>query len=91
MIQIITNEAEIKGIIKEAFEWALDNMPQKKPSPEVLIVDEERLCENLGVTRQTLARWRKQGRIPFIQAGGMIRYDFHKVIGALEKKKGGSR
>lgn len=53
------------------------------------IVDGETLEKELSITRQTLQRWRKTNRIPFIQVGAVIRYDFQKVIEALEKKKGG--
>lgn len=58
-------------------------------NPPPRIVDGEALEKELGITRQTLARWRKTNRIPYIQVGAVIRYDLNKVIGALEKKKGG--
>lgn len=56
-----------------------------KPDPR--IVDGETLEEKFGITRQTLGRWRKGGRIPYIQVGQVIRYDLDKVIEALENKK----
>lgn len=56
-----------------------------KPDPR--IVDGDTLEGKLGITRQTLGRWRKNGRIPYIQVGQVIRYDLDKVIEALENKK----
>lgn len=58
-------------------------------TPIQTIIDGDELIQKLGITRQTLARWRKQNRIPFIQVGGVIRYDLNKVIEALENRKGG--
>ena len=56
-----------------------------EPTLQAEIISDKTLCERLEVTRQTLGRWRKQNRIPFIQIGSVIRYDFNKVIIALEE------
>lgn len=52
--------------------------------PKTEIVSGEILCSRLEITRQTLGRWRLKNRIPFIQVGSVIRYDFPKVVEALE-------
>lgn len=89
-IQIIATEEALQETFDLAFEKALGKIVRPEiPKPEILDGDE--LIEKLGITRQTLARWRKQKRIPFIQAGAVIRYDLNKVLEALEKKKGGAR
>ncbi len=74
----------------DALELAVCNRKLEDPEP-IEIIDGATLCYKLDITRQTLARWRKTNRIPFIQAGAVIRYDLNKVIEALEnrKKKGG--
>ncbi|HTN00201.1 MAG TPA: hypothetical protein VL088_15700 [Pedobacter sp.] len=54
-------------------------------SPKTEIISGETLCKRLEITRQTLGRWRVQKRIPFIEVGRVIRYDFPKVVEALEK------
>ena len=51
------------------------------------ILDTDELMAKLGVTRPTLSKWRKEGRIPFIQVGAVVRYDLDKVLEALESKK----
>ncbi len=90
MLQIITNDAEFKGVMLEAVQWAVENMPAQKQLPKPDIMTGEELCEKLDVTIQTLIRWRQKGKIPFLQIGSSIRYDFNKVLEAIEvgKKKG---
>ncbi|WP_154859236.1 helix-turn-helix transcriptional regulator [Cyclobacterium xiamenense] len=61
-----------------------------KEKKERIIVDTDQLLAKLNVTRPTLAKWRKENRIPYIQVGSVVRYDLEKVLEALEtgKKKG---
>lgn len=62
-------------------------------TPELEIITGEELCKKLDVTIQTLIRWRHKGKIPYLQLGSSIRYDFNKVLDALEvtKKRGGAK
>ena len=62
--------------------------PTQLPKPEILTGEE--LCKKLGITIQSVIRWRHKGKIPFLRIGSSIRYDFNKVLEALEvgKKKG---
>jgi len=50
-------------------------------------VDTQHLCNFLNVTEPTVARYRKQGIIPFYTIGSAIRYDLGKVVASLENKK----
>jgi excisionase family DNA binding protein len=59
----------------------------QQPISKQTIVSTEYLMEKLGVTRPTLSKWRKEGRIPFIQVGSVVRYDLDKVLEVLENKK----
>lgn len=63
----------------------------KEESKPRTILDTDQLMAKLGVTRPTLSKWRKEGRIPFIQVGAVVRYDLEKVLEALENKKRRSR
>ena len=56
-------------------------------------VNGETLCAFIGISKPTLIRYRKKGRIPFIEMGGVLRYDKNKVAKALEsgKKNGGTK
>lgn len=65
--------------------------PEKIQFNQTNIIDTDQLMAKLGVTRPTLSKWRKEGRIPFIQIGSVVRYDLEKVLEALENKKRRSR
>jgi len=93
MLQIITEREEFKGIVLEMMQWALENMPVSNQPPKPEIMTGEELCKKLDVTIQTLIRWRHKGKIPYLQIGSSIRYDFNKVLDALEvtKKRGGAK
>jgi len=60
--------------------------------PEPVILDNIGLCEKLNLSLPTLVRWRQKGKIPFMNIGASIRYDFNKVLQAIEvsKKRGGA-
>ena len=90
MIQIITDKSEFQLVALEMMQWAIENMPKSKPEPQPEIMTGEEVCKKLGVTIQTLIRWRHKGKIPFMRIGSSIRYDFIKVLEAIEvgKKKG---
>jgi excisionase family DNA binding protein len=49
-------------------------------------VTQKELCGHLGVTPQTLIRWKKRKKIPFIKVGRTVRYNLGDVLAALEKK-----
>lgn len=59
-----------------------------KPQNEQPINAKE-LINFLDITEPTLIRWRKKGKIPFLQIGSRILYQKGKVIEALENKKRG--
>ncbi len=50
----------------------------------------KQLCLFLGITEPTVIRWRKKGKIPFLQIGSSVRFNLPNVLDALEvgKKKG---
>lgn len=84
MIQIITTEEAMQEIFKKVFENAMQDYQQKEVKPQPIIITGEELCIKLGVTIQTLIRWRQKGKVPFMQMGASIRYDLNTVITALE-------
>ncbi len=90
MLQIITTREETKAIFFEYLQWAAENQPAGPVASKPEIMTGEQLCEKLDITIQTLIRWRQKGKVPFLQIGGSIRYDFNKVIAALEVKKKGN-
>jgi hypothetical protein len=53
------------------------------------IINRVELCKRLDITEPTCIRWEKKGKIPRIEIGSAIRYNWPKVIETLEGKKGG--
>lgn len=43
------------------------------------------LIARLQISEPSIIRYRKKGKIPFIRIGNSIRYDWEKVVKALEK------
>lgn len=50
-------------------------------------VTTEELCKFLQISEPSLARLKARGKIPYLQLGGLIRYDKAAVVKALEKKE----
>jgi|GEM_PF-772985 len=93
MLQIITDQKEFEEIALRMVQMAIDKMPSQIETPKPDIRTGDQVCESLSISSQTLAIWRKKGKIPYIKIGSAIRYDFNKVISALEviNKKGASK
>jgi hypothetical protein len=76
---ILAEFKELKDILKER--------PVELPAAAPEIINTEELCKRLDLSEPTLISWRKKKIIPFIRVGSsMIRYNWPKVIEALEKK-----
>lgn len=85
MIQIITSQEDIRALIGEALSEAIQRLPS--PSVKTIeIIDGKELAKRLGISAPTLIRWRSKGKIPYLEIGGGIRYNFPEVIEALEKE-----
>ena len=95
MLQIITDKEDLKAIALEMYKLAADHFQNQDYNidtrPDIMTGDQ--VCEKLDISIQTLTKWRQKGKIPFLQVGVAIRYDFNKVVSALEvvKRKGPSR
>jgi len=49
------------------------------------IISENQLCERLNISRTTISRYRKENKIPYLKVGNNIRYEYNKVLKALER------
>ena len=54
---------------------------------EYNIITEKELSERLKITKVTLHKYRKEGKIPFSQVGRTIRYDYKEVMETIKFKK----
>ena len=79
--------SELFNLIKQAVKDELDTRDISKASTrnnEKPITQKE-LCAYLGVTQQTVIRWKKKKKIPFFTIGTAIRFDLQDVLKSLGK------
>ena len=77
------NKEELKQLIEDAVYKATCTQPKL----EYNIITEKELSERLNITKVTLHKYRKQGKIPFSQVGRTIRYDYKEVMETLKYKQ----
>ena len=77
------NKEELKQLIEDAVYKASCTQPKL----EYNIITEKELSERLNITKVTLHKYRRQGKIPFSQVGRTIRYDYKEVMEALKHKQ----
>jgi excisionase family DNA binding protein len=81
---IITSAEDLRQIIREELS---KSAPVEAARPIEAPITTAQLCDFLNVTEPTIIRWRKKGKIPFLQLGSSIRYDKAAVLAALDGGK----
>lgn len=76
---------DLRQIIRDE----LNSQTSKKEINQPILppITTKELCEYLGVTEPTIIRWRKKGKIPFMQIGSSVRFNLSAVVTALEVKR----
>ena len=90
----LATESQLKSVVIECVKEALQDttsMPQTSHDAQPEIIDTKTLLSRLDLSEPTVIRYRQKGTIPFLQVGSAIRYDYQKVLGALENKKKGGK
>tara|TARA_R110001632_G_scaffold111797_1_gene222631 strand:+ start:196 stop:453 length:258 start_codon:yes stop_codon:yes gene_type:complete len=82
-----TNITISKEELKQLIEDAVYKATCTQPKLEYNIITEKELSERLNITKVTLHKYRRQGKIPFSQVGRTIRYDYKEVMEALKHKQ----
>src|SRR5436190_21565218 len=80
---------EFKLMMIDLVNDCLQHTSQFESNPQTEIIDREELCKRLGITEPTAIRWEKKGKILSFRIGSSVRYNWPKVIEALEAKKKG--
>ena len=80
---ITISKEELKQLIEDAVYKATCT----QPNLEYNIITEKELSKRLGISKVTLHKYRRQGKIPFSQVGRTIRYDYKEVMEALKHKQ----
>ena len=76
-----------KEELQQIIEDALYTSNCTQPNLEYNIITEKELSERIGISKVTLHKYRKEGKIPFSKVGRIIRYDYKEVIDALKYKQ----
>ena len=82
-----TNITISKEELKQLIEDAIYKATCTQPNLEYNIITEKELSKRLNITKATLHKYRKQGKIPFSQIGRTIRYDYKEVMETLKYKQ----
>jgi hypothetical protein len=81
---------ELAALIEAAISRALGQQtttPEGKPE----IIDRDELRRRLNITEPTIIRYEKKGKIPRLEIGSAVRYDWNKVVAALQANTGGKK
>jgi|SRR5690606_36342542 len=93
-ILITLSQDELCNIIQDSVKNVIVNSTCYKQHENTLqseIIDTKELIARLRLSEPTIIRYRKKGIIPYLQIGSAIRYEYQKVLEALEKRKGGRK
>ena len=83
----VTNFTISKEELKQLIKDAVFKATCTQPNLEYNIITEKELSERIGISKVTLHKYRKQGKIPFSQVGRTIRYDYKEVMETLKYKQ----
>ena len=75
---------EIRKQVEDAVNEKLSNHLNNEIDDDE-ILSENQLCERLNISRTTISRYRKENKIPYLKVGNNIRYEYNKVLKALER------
>jgi excisionase family DNA binding protein len=86
------SKEELKQLIEDAVfkatcTHAVFKATCTQPNLEYNFISEKELSERIGISKVTLHKYRKQGKIPFSKVGRTIRYDYNEVLGTLKYKQ----
>ncbi len=49
------------------------------------LLTQDQLAGRLGISRRTLQSWVREGTVPMIKVRGFCRFEYHKVLAALQQ------
>ena len=85
---IVTSRQDLEAIVNKVFQDNLQQLSLSISSEQPAeIINTEELCKKLRITEPTVIRYRKRNKIPFLQLGASIRYNWPEVLKALDSLK----
>ena len=82
-----TNITISKEELQQLIEDAVYKSTCTQPNLEYNIITEKELSKRLSISKVTLHKYRKEGKIPFSKVGRTIRYDYKEVMETIKFKK----
>ena len=82
-----TNITISKEELQQLIEDAVYKATCTQPNLEYNIITEKELSKRIGISKVTLHKYRKEGKIPFSKVGRTIRYDYKEVMETIKFKK----
>lgn len=82
---IILTEQQLEDFAQRILEGYKASAPKTELPSAAEIITPEQLCKRLAISKQTQIRFRKKGKIPWLQIGTSIRYNWQEVLKALNK------
>jgi len=82
ILQALTQEIEKQVTL--AVEQKFSEMKTEKEEISEVIREDE-LCKRLSLSRTTISTYRRNNKIPYLKVGNNIRYEYEKVLKALER------
>tara|TARA_Y100000766_G_C18749084_1_gene527530 strand:+ start:101 stop:358 length:258 start_codon:yes stop_codon:yes gene_type:complete len=75
---------EIQRQVNIALEHKMNELKFEKEEIGEVIKEDE-LCRRLELSRTTISSYRRKNKIPYLKVGNNIRYEYEKVLKALER------
>lgn len=75
---------EIQRQVNIALEHKMNELKFEKEEIGEVIKEDE-LCRRLELSRTTISTYRRKNKIPYLKVGNNIRYEYEKVLKALER------
>tara|TARA_B100001094_G_C17596802_1_gene514624 strand:+ start:118 stop:369 length:252 start_codon:yes stop_codon:yes gene_type:complete len=82
----MTNITITKEELKQLIEDAVFKATSTQLDLEYNLITENELSERIDISKVTLHKFRKQGKIPYSKVGRTIRYNYKEVVESLKHK-----
>src|SRR5688572_4998722 len=75
---------ELESVIRNCVKTELQNFAPEAPQPEEELMTTGEATKILRVSKVTLSKWRKEGRIKFYRIGTRVRFKKSELMAALQ-------
>ena len=83
MMNLTLTKEELKQLIEDA----IFNANSTQPNLTYNLITENELADRIDISKVTLHKFRKEGKIPYSKVGRTIRYNYSEVLEALKHNR----